>query len=98
MPLQSIFIALSPALFEMLTLRTRTWRRASCILVGGGALAGLLGAALRDQPRGGAPRDRSPGAIAVVVAGVFQELIQLMLQNTKDRSATSATSSTPGKG
>ena len=49
------------------------------MLVGGGAIAGLLGAALRRSP----PIVRRaifPGAIAVLVAGVFQELIQLMLQ------------------
>ena len=42
-------------------------------------MAGLLGAALRISPRV-VRRAIVPGAIAVLVAGVFQELIQLMLQ------------------
>ncbi len=49
------------------------------ILIGGGAVAGLLGAALRVSPPV-VRRAIIPGAVAVVVAGVFQELIQLMLQ------------------
>ena len=49
------------------------------ILIGGGAIAGLLGAQLRISPSV-VRRAIGPGAIAVLVAGVFQELIQLMLQ------------------
>ncbi len=77
-PLQSIFIALSPDLLNMLTLGLGTAAGVG-ILLGGGAVAGLLGAALRVSP----PvlrRAIIPGAVAVLVAGVFQELIQLMLQ------------------
>ncbi len=77
-PLHSIFIALSPDLFAMLT-QDLGLAAGIGVLIGGGALAGLLGAALRASP----PMVRRaifPGAIAVVVAGVFQELIQLMLQ------------------
>ena len=77
-PLQSIFIALSPDLLDMLTLGLGTAAGVG-ILLGGGAVAGLLGGALRVSP----PvlrRAIIPGAVAVVVAGVFQELIQLMLQ------------------
>jgi len=77
-PLRSIFIALSPALFDMLTLGFDITTGVA-ILVGGGALAGLLGATLRASPTL-VRRAIFPGAIAVVVAGVFQELIQLMLQ------------------
>ena len=77
-PLSSIFIALSPDLFNMLTLQQGL--AAGCaILIGGGAVAGVIGATLRASP----PIVRRaifPGAIAVTVAGVFQELIQLMLQ------------------
>jgi branched-chain amino acid transport system permease protein len=77
-PLHSIFIALSPDLFAMLT-QDLGLAAGAGVLIGGGAIAGLLGAALRASP----PMVRRaifPGAIAVVVAGVFQELIQLMLQ------------------
>ena len=77
-PLSSIFIALSPALLDMLTLELGMAAGIG-LLVGGGAVAGLLGAALRISPVI-VRRAIFPGAIAVVVAGVFQELIQLMLQ------------------
>jgi branched-chain amino acid transport system permease protein len=77
-PLQSIFIALSPDLLTMLTFDQDT-SIGALILIGGGALAGLLGAALRVSPRI-VHRAIFPGAIAVLIAGVFQELIQLMLQ------------------
>jgi branched-chain amino acid transport system permease protein len=76
--LQSIFIALSHDLFEMLSFGLG--RIAGVLaLIGGGALGGLAGAVLqRSSP---APRRAMiAGASAVVVAGVFQELIQLMLQ------------------
>jgi branched-chain amino acid transport system permease protein len=77
-PLQGIFIALSPALLDMLTFELGVASGVG-ILIGGGAVAGLLGAALRTSPAV-VRRAIIPGAIAVVVAGVFQELIQLMLQ------------------
>ena len=57
-PLQSIFIALSPDLFEMLTLELGLAAGVG-ILIGGGAIAGLLGAALRVSPASRAARDRS---------------------------------------
>jgi branched-chain amino acid transport system permease protein len=81
-PLQSIFIALSPALYDMLTLELGLAAGIG-ILIGGGAAAGLLGAALRISPTA-VRRAIFPGAIAVAVAGVFQELIQLMLQQYED--------------
>jgi branched-chain amino acid transport system permease protein len=77
-PLQGIFIALSPALLNMLTFEFGP-AAGSGILIGGGAVAGLLGAALRTSPAM-VRRAIIPGAVAVLVAGVFQELIQLMLQ------------------
>ena len=82
-PLQSIFIALSPDLLDMLTLGFDPGI-GIIILIGGGALAGLLGAALRISPPV-VRRAIFPGAIAVAVAGVFQELIQLMLQQYEDQ-------------
>ncbi len=75
---QSIFIALTPALVTMLTLGLGPGI-GSVVLIGGGLLAGLVGAALRVCP----VAIRSTliaGVVAVVIAGVFQELIQLMLQ------------------
>ena len=77
-PLQWMFIALSPDLFKMLTLE-QGLGIGCAILIGGGALAGLLGAAWRISPAV-VRRAIGPGLIAVAVAGVFQELIQLMLQ------------------
>ncbi len=96
-PLQSIFIALSPALYDMVTLELGLVAGIG-VLIGAGAVAGLLGASLRNSPTA-VRRAIFPGAIAVAVAGVFQELIQLMLQQYgRNRSATSVSSSTPGRG
>jgi branched-chain amino acid transport system permease protein len=77
-PLNSVFIALSHDLLDMLTLGLGPAAGVG-ILIGGGAIAGLVGALLRNS----SPMVRRavfPGAISVAVAGVFQELIQLMLQ------------------
>ncbi len=78
MPLRSIFIALSSDLLALLT--TGLPLRAGIgLLLGAGLLAGLVGAGLRLSA---APLRRAlvAGAAAVVIAGVFQELIQLILQ------------------
>ncbi|HEY6431854.1 MAG TPA: branched-chain amino acid ABC transporter permease [Acetobacteraceae bacterium] len=75
---QSIFIALSPDLLKMLT-SDLGLGAGSAVLIGGGALAGLIGAGLRISPVGFRGTVLA-GVVAVVVAGVFQELIQLMLQ------------------
>jgi branched-chain amino acid transport system permease protein len=77
-PLNSIFIALSHDLFDMLTLGIGL-AAGVAILIAGGAVAGLIGALLRNSSLM-VRRAIFPGAISVVVAGVFQELIQLMLQ------------------
>ena len=77
-PLQSIFIALSSDLYTMLTLDMGL-ATGIAILIAGGAVAGLLGAALRISPAA-VRRAIFPAAITVVMAGVFQELIQLILQ------------------
>jgi branched-chain amino acid transport system permease protein len=81
-PLQSIFIALSPALYDMVTLELGLVAGIG-VLIGAGAVAGLLGASLRNSPTA-VRRAIFPGAIAVAVAGVFQELIQLMLQQYEE--------------
>jgi len=78
LPLQSIFIALSADLVDMLTLSLDAPLGLPLLIVGA-ALAGLLGAALRLAPPA-LVRPLLPGAVTVLVAGVFQELIQLMLQ------------------
>ena len=78
LPLQSVFIALSPDLLDMLTLGLDLTVGIP-LLIGGAAVAGLLGAALRLAPPA-LTRPLLPGAVTVLVAGVFQELIQLMLQ------------------
>jgi branched-chain amino acid transport system permease protein len=76
--LQSIFIALSHDLFAMLSFG-RGVSAGVLILIGGGTLGGLVGSGLRRSPVA-VRRAVIAGAAAVVVAGVFQELIQLMLQ------------------
>jgi branched-chain amino acid transport system permease protein len=76
--LQYMFIALSPALLQMLTLEMGL-PFGPIILIVGGAVCGLFGGLLHGCP----PVARRPiliGFAAVVVAGVFQELIQLMMQ------------------
>jgi branched-chain amino acid transport system permease protein len=79
LPLQPIFIALSHDLFDMLTLGFEVGPGIA-VLAGAGAVAGLAGAAFTLCPA--APRRAMiAGTSAVVVAGVFQELIQLMLRN-----------------
>jgi branched-chain amino acid transport system permease protein len=77
-PLQSIFIALSPDLLDMLTVSLGPVFGVPILIIGA-SLSGLLGAALGLAPSD-VRRALIPGAVTVVVAGVFQELIQLMLQ------------------
>jgi branched-chain amino acid transport system permease protein len=76
--LRDIFISLSPELLEMLTLGFDPAPALGLLLLAG-ALAGLVGAALWNSPRA-VIRAVFPGAVGVLIAGVFQELIQLMLQ------------------
>jgi branched-chain amino acid transport system permease protein len=74
----SFFIALSSDLLNMLTFGLGTPAGVS-LLLAGGAVAGLAGVALRLAPTA-VTRPLVPGLVTVLVAGVFQELIQLMLQ------------------
>jgi branched-chain amino acid transport system permease protein len=76
--LKSIFVALTPDLLKLLTFDLGLgW--GSVLLLGGGLVAGLVGAALRVCPV--AIRSTLIVATATVaLAGVFQELVQLMLQ------------------
>jgi branched-chain amino acid transport system permease protein len=76
--LRPIFIALSPALLKTLTFGLGPSLGAAVLIVAGALLA-VLGAALALAPSG----VRKPvivGLAFVVVFGVFQELIQIMMQ------------------
>ncbi|MBV8103173.1 MAG: branched-chain amino acid ABC transporter permease, partial [Hyphomicrobiales bacterium] len=79
LPLRRIFIALSPILLRTLTFGLGA-PVGGLILVAGAALLGAIGAALALA----SPRARDPllvGLAFVVVFGVFQELIQIVLQS-----------------
>ncbi len=76
--LRRVFIALKKDLLDILTF-DQDIAAGVAILVLGGALCGLLGAALYSMP----PKIRRPLVIGLTWAfftGLFQELIQLMLQ------------------
>ena len=76
--LRFIFIALKPALFQMLTFGYGATAGVA-MLIAGGAVFGVLGGLLYIVPRA----VRRPLVIGFVTAGIiglFQELIQLMLQ------------------
>ena len=76
--LRRVFIALKKDLLDILTFDQHIGT-AVAILILGGALCGLLGAALYSMPR----KIRRPLVIGLTwafFAGLFQELIQLMLQ------------------
>ena len=76
--LRQIFIALSPALLGTLTFGLDV-PLGPAILVGAGAAIGLLGAALTLAPSA-IRRPVIVGLAFVLVFGVFQELIQIMMQ------------------
>ncbi|MGE5203461.1 MAG: branched-chain amino acid ABC transporter permease [Acidobacteriota bacterium] len=78
--LRDIFIALSPALLEMLTVGLAVGIAVPVLIIGGAAL-GALGALLTIAPSA-VRRPVLVGCVAVTVCGVFQELIQIMLQFT----------------
>lgn len=76
-PLQSIFVALTPELFKLLTSGLGPVPGIA-LLLGGGLLGGLIGAVLRAsraQIRGAL----LAGVVGVLLLGVFQELIQSIL-------------------
>ena len=76
--LRAIFISLPPALSAMLTFGLGV-PLGLIVLVAGGAALAALGAALAHSP----PIVRKPlifGSAAVIFFGVFQELLQLMMQ------------------
>ncbi|MGI9304802.1 MAG: branched-chain amino acid ABC transporter permease [Gammaproteobacteria bacterium] len=76
--LRFMFVALSKPLYKILTFGAGTWGGVA-ILIAAGAVIGLLGALLYMTPE----RVRRPliiGLATAAMAGLFQELIQLMLQ------------------
>ena len=79
LPLRQVFIALSPAVLTSLTFGLGA-PVGGALLVGAGALLALGGAALTRAP----DSLRKPvvaGLALVIVFGVFQELIQIMMQS-----------------
>ncbi|MGO8869047.1 MAG: branched-chain amino acid ABC transporter permease [Alphaproteobacteria bacterium] len=76
--LRAIFVALSPALFQALTFGLGL-PLGILLLAGAGALLGVLGAALSLAPAT-LRRPVLVGFAFVVFFGVFQELIQIMMQ------------------
>jgi branched-chain amino acid transport system permease protein len=80
LPLRRIFIALSPALLKMLTFGLGA-PLGGIILIVGAALLAVLGVVLARAPE----RLRKPvlvGLAFVVVFGVFQELIQIIMESS----------------
>ena len=76
--LRFMFVSLTPQLYEMLTSGLRL-ELGVAVLIGAGAVAGTLGALLYGLPR--SVRRRTVYALSwVAFVGVFQELIQLLLQ------------------
>jgi branched-chain amino acid transport system permease protein len=79
LPLRQIFIALSPAVLKSLTFGLGA-PVGGALLTVAGALLAVLGAALSRAPEG-VRRPVVAGLIVVIVFGVFQELIQIMMQS-----------------
>jgi branched-chain amino acid transport system permease protein len=77
--LRSIFIALSPPLVDMLTFEFDSLPEGLAVLIIGGALLSALGALLSMAPRV-VQKPVIVGFAAVTFFGVFQELIQIMMQ------------------
>jgi branched-chain amino acid transport system permease protein len=79
--LRWMFIALSPQLSQMLTF-TLDQPLGALAMLAAGAVAGLLGALLTLTPRI-IRHVLIVACTAVIIAGVFQELIQIMLQTSE---------------
>ena len=78
-PLRQIFIALSPDLLKSLTFGLGA-SLGGAVLIVAGALLAVLGAALTRAPEG-LRKPVTIGLAFVTVFGVFQELIQIMMQS-----------------
>jgi branched-chain amino acid transport system permease protein len=79
LPLRQIFIALSPALLKTLTFGLRA-PLGGAVLIVAGALLAVMGAALTRAPDD-FRKPMTVGLAFVIVFGVFQELIQIMMQS-----------------
>jgi len=77
--LRSIFIAMSPQLINMLTFDFDEQWMGLLILLGSGAALSVLGALLSMAPKA-VQKPVLVGLAAVTFFGVFQELIQIMMQ------------------
>src|SRR5579872_6971451 len=78
-PLRQIFIALSPGLLKSLTFGLGA-SLGGAVLIVAGALLAVLGAALTRAPEG-LRKPVTIGLAFVTIFGVFQELIQIMMQS-----------------
>jgi branched-chain amino acid transport system permease protein len=78
-PLRQIFIALSPSLLKSLSFGVGA-PLGGGVLIGVGTLLAVLGAALTRAPEG-LRKPVTVGLTFVIVFGVFQELIQIMMQS-----------------
>ena len=78
-PLRQIFIALSPDLLKSLTFGLGAPRGCALLIVAGALLA-FIGAALTRTPES-LRKPVTVGLAFVIVFGVFQELIQIMMQS-----------------
>jgi branched-chain amino acid transport system permease protein len=85
LPLRQIFIALSPGLLKSLTFGLGA-PLGGAILSAAGALLAVLGAALTLAPSG-LHEPVFAGLAFVIVFGVFQELIQIMMQFNQSSDA-----------
>jgi branched-chain amino acid transport system permease protein len=83
--LRWMFISLSPLLSQMLTFDTGV-PTGSLLMLAAGAAAGLAGALLTLTPKL-IRRVLIVGCTAVIIAGVFQELIRIMLQTSDTLTA-----------
>ena len=78
-PLRQIFIALSPSLLKSLTFGLGA-PRGGALLIVAGALLAVIGAALTWAPES-LRKPVTVGLALVIVFGVFQELIQIIMQS-----------------
>jgi len=80
--LRYMFISLSPQLLQMLTFDSDTVTQGCLILIAAGAVTGLIGAVMTLTPAA-IRRHLMVASGTVIVAGVLQQLIQIMLQTSE---------------
>jgi branched-chain amino acid transport system permease protein len=84
--LRYMFISLSPQLLQMLTFDADELWQGCLMLVAAGAVAGVIGAVLTLTPAA-LRRHLMVACGTVIVAGVLQQLIQIMLQTSETLTA-----------